>query len=339
MQQSLTWRELLGNVISDPQERQRLANELGVTPTALTRWTRGEISPREQVLRRLLQALPDYRSLLLELLIAEFPDFSASREERGAGASDEIPAAFYARTLSAYATTPDAQRFWSISNLLLQQALAQLDPNQVGMAITIVQCMPPTENGKIRSLRVRTGRGTPPWHANLEQQAIFLGAESLAGYTVMHGQSIVLQYRRQHEGLYPAHRVDWEESAAAIPLMRGGNVAGSLLVSCAQPNYLLSARRKLIQSYAQLISLIFEPEEFYAMPDIDLHIIPNYRTQERYLTGFRQRISTLMREAARNKRPLTIIEAEKLAWQHLEVELILLPMREQENENSRGSKK
>lgn len=333
MQQSLSWRELLGNAISDPQERQRIANELGVTPTSLTRWARGESSPREQVLRRLLQALPDQRPLLLELIAAEFPGFSATGEERGAAISDGIPAAFYSRALNAYATTPDAQRFWSISNLLLQQALSQLDPNQVGMAITIVQCMPPTKDGKVRSLRLRTGRGTPPWSPTLEQQALFLGAESLSGYAVTQGHAIVLQHRRQHEGIYPAHWVDWEESAAAMPLMRAGKMAGSLLVSCTQPNYLIAPRHKLIQSYAQLVSLVFEPHEFYDMGDIDLHVMPNYRTQERHLTGFRQRVSTLMLAAARNRRPLTIIEAEKLAWQQLEEELILLPTEEQEPAN------
>ncbi len=324
MQNSLTWRELLGNVISDPQERQRIANELGVTPVTLSRWAKGDVIPREQTLRRLLQALPDHRTVFLELLTTEMPGFSASVDERGIAIPEEIPSAFYSRALNAYATTPDTQRFWSISNLILQQALSQLDPNQVGIAITIVQCMPP-KDGKVRSLRERVGRGTPPWNTTLEQQAIFLGAESLAGATVMHCHPIVLQHRRQHEGLHPAHWVEWEESAAAIPLLRAGNIAGSLLVSYSQPNYFLPARYKLIQNYAQLISLVFEPQEFYAPQDIDLRVMPNYHTQERYLTGFRQRVSTLMIDSARNHHPLTIIDAERHAWQQLEDELILLP--------------
>ena len=39
-------------------------------------------------------------------------------------------------------------------------------------------------DAKIRSLRESLGQGTPPWQADLEQQATFLGAESLAGYVV-----------------------------------------------------------------------------------------------------------------------------------------------------------
>jgi transcriptional regulator with XRE-family HTH domain len=333
MQKSLTWRELLGQVISDLQERQRIANELGVTPVTLTRWVKGDSNPREQSLHRLLHALPTHHAVLLELITAEFPSFSVTGNDPRAEISDEIPPAFYSRALNAYATTPDPQRFWSISNLVLQQALGQLDPNQVGMAITLVQCMPPAKDGKVRSLRERIGRGTPPWNTNLEQQAIFLGAESLAGYTVTHCRPIVIQNRRQQEGLYPAHWVEWEESAASIPLMRAGKVAGSLLFSCAQPDYFLPARYKLTQNYAQLISLVFESHEFYDPRDIDLRVMPHYCIQERYLSSFRQRVSTLMIEAARNKRPLTIIEAEQLAWQQLEQELMQLPGSEQENEN------
>ncbi|HLI05050.1 MAG TPA: hypothetical protein VKV40_00610 [Ktedonobacteraceae bacterium] len=328
MQTPLTWRELLRDAIIDPQERQRIANELGVTPVSLSRWAKGEATPREQILRRLLQALPEQRTMLLASLRIEFPSFTATPDERGLAVSDEIPSAFYSRALSAYATTPDTQRFWSISNLILQQALGQLDPNQVGMAITIVQCMSP-KDGKVHSLRERVGRGTPPWSTNLEQQAIFLGAESLAGAAVTQCHPIVLQDRRKDEGLHAAHWVEWEESAAAIPLLRAGKIAGSLLVSCTQPDYFLPHRYKLIQNYAQLISLIFESQEFYAPQEIDLHVMPNYRVQERHLTGFRQRVSTLMIESARNRRPLSIIDAERLAWQQLEDELIFLPIPEQ----------
>src|SRR5579883_360116 len=121
MQQLLTWRQLLGNIISNPRKRQRIADELGVIPALLDQWARGEINPREHALRRLVQILPEYRTLLLELVSSEFPGFSMSGEERKAGISDKIPAAFYARAINAYATTPDAQRFWSISNLLLDQ--------------------------------------------------------------------------------------------------------------------------------------------------------------------------------------------------------------------------
>ena len=35
------WREFLGKSIVDPHERQRIANELGVSTVTLTRWSNG----------------------------------------------------------------------------------------------------------------------------------------------------------------------------------------------------------------------------------------------------------------------------------------------------------
>ena len=334
MQKPLTWRELLEKIVADPQERQRIANELGVTSLTILRWANGTSTPREHSLHRLVNLLPAYRTLLIELITVEFPSFShATADEVLTETSDEISPTFYSRILNAHATTPDAQRFWSISNLILQQALGQLDPNQVGMAITIVQCMPPSADGKVHSLRERLGHGTPPWNANMEQQTIFLGAESLAGSTVAECRPIVIQKRQEQEGLYAVHWINKEESAAAYPIMRSGYVAGSLLFSCAQPDYFLPFRCKLMQSYAQLIALAFESNEFYPPGDIDLRVMPFYRRQEAYFSSFRQRVSTLMIESVKQKQPLSIMEAEQRAWKQLEEELSQLPTHEHDQEH------
>src|SRR5205085_3822628 len=95
-----------------------------------------------------------------------------------------IPSEFFAQLLDIRTTTTETLRFWRISDLILKQVLAQLDPNQLGMSATLVQCMPPspTHGNKIRSLRERVGKGTYPWAADLEHMALFLGLESLAGY-------------------------------------------------------------------------------------------------------------------------------------------------------------
>jgi len=126
-----TWRELLGNIIQDVFERQRIASELGVNAVTLTRWVHGSSTPRSQHLRRLLAVLPHHRDQLFELISREDGDALI-----GAGRAafddeeDEIPPEFYARVFNAYAMTPRAQRSWSVTNLILQQALAQLDPHQ-----------------------------------------------------------------------------------------------------------------------------------------------------------------------------------------------------------------
>src|SRR5579884_40742 len=220
MQVPTTWRELLGKIIQDSQERQRIANELSVNPITLSRWVSGESKPREQNLRQLLNALPQQRGLLLELVVEEFPELAGFAQDGAIeNLSQEIPSEFYTRILNTYATSSKEHQFWSISNLILQQALGQLDPNHVGMAINIVLCMPPSPGHKIRSLRESAGRGTPPWPLSLEQRSIFLGAESLAGYAVTSCHPIFIQDSKEG-GVFPAHWVEYEKSAAAFPIMR-----------------------------------------------------------------------------------------------------------------------
>lgn len=321
-EEQFTWREILGQIITDAQEKQRIANLLGVNPATLTRWVNNISNPRLINLHHLLEALPQHRTKLLPSIEKEFEHFSQLEEQKISDETQEIPSAFYARVINAYSTLVKAQRFWSISNLILQQALGQLDPNHLGLAITVVQCMPPTKEQKIRSLRERIGRGTPPWQSNLEQQAIFLGAESLAGFVVTTGYRRVIQTHEEAGGIFPAHWVDWEESAAAYPIMRGGAIAGCLLVSSTQPNYFLPLRCNLIENYAELMTLAFEVEDFFDIQHISLSAMPDYREQGKHFQGFHQRVSNLMIQANRSGTSINLIQAQQLVWQQIEQELL-----------------
>ena len=323
MQEPPTWRELLGRIISDPQERQRIANELRISPVTLTRWVNKEFKPRLQNLRQLLNVLPEHRKMLLESITEEFPDFFASLVENEAeDAQQEIPSVFYTRVLRTRATLSTMLRFSSICNLVLLQALGQLDPHRLGLAIIVARCMPPSSENKIRSLRESAGRGTLPWKSDLEQEAILLGAESLAGYAITSRRLVFNQNLKEGHSLFPAYRGVWEESAAAAPITFEGNIAGSLLVSSTQPNYFLPSRLNLIANYADLIGLAFGSEEFYEPQLIELGLVPTQAEQRLYLSHFRQRVANMMVQAARNLQPITIIEAEQLVWQQIEGELL-----------------
>jgi hypothetical protein len=318
MQEPRDWRELLGNIIRDPYEKQRLAQELGVRVITLTRWITRESDPRPQNLRHLLNVLPEHRDLLLELISEEFEDFSAAAVD---DASKEIPSEFYARVFAARATTTQSLRFWSICNLILQQALGQLDPDRLGMAITVVRCMIPGNRGKIRSLRETVGQGTPPWTGDLEQQAMFLGAESLAGYAVTTCRPAAIQNIPEDRTPLPAHQVDFEMSAATHPILFAGHIAGCLLISSTQINYFLSqARMNLIRNYAELIALAFEPEDFFDPKDIELRMMPLHKKQKQHFANFRQRMMQAM-----IRDPDMSARAEEIVWQELEEELLQLP--------------
>jgi hypothetical protein len=322
-----TWRDLLGILIQDVHEKQRIAQALGVNAITLSRWVGKSSTPRPIHLRHLMTVIPpQYRSTMLDLIRQEFPTFSfADEETMKEDDQDEIPSEFYARIFNAYSATPALQRSWSVMSLTLQQMLGQLDPLQVGMAVTIAQCMPPSIDGKVCSLRERTGYGTPPWGINLESYAVFLGAESLAGYAVSSCHPRIIQNSEEQQGVLPAHWVQWERSAAAYPIFRSDRVAGCLLVSCTQPDYFTPARQKLIQQYSELLVLVFEAHEFYAMNDINLHVLPYYRLQAKYLANFRQRVSDVMMEELRKGHAIDLRQAELLVWKQVEQELWQLP--------------
>jgi GAF domain-containing protein len=272
----------------------------------------------------LLYALPRQRDVLFPLLKEEFSDL-ADVDER-ADVPQEIPSQFLMEVLDTRATIPDALRFWAITRLVLQHALRQLDVENVGMAITVVRCMPPSSGGRIRSLRESLGQGTPPWEGDLEQKAIFLGAESLAGYVVTTGRPAAVDDLREEATLLPAYQTEHEVSAAAHPILYANRIAGCLLFSSTQPNYFLSSSRLLlIRGYTHLISLAFDPMEFYEPQLIQLGVMPPLEVQRKYLAGFRKLVLKLMRDSTGTPQPLTNFQAEQLAWQQLEETLLQLP--------------
>lgn len=257
------WRVLLDSLIANPQERGRIATALGINPATLIRWANGETNPRPQNLRALIRHIPSLHQVQMsELIKQEFPDFFSD----GTSSDDDmerIPSAFYASIIEALGKTLRDQRFFTISHRVFSQALDQLDPNNLGMALSIAKCMPPVPGQKVRSLREVAGRGTPPWQSTLTQEALFLGIESLAGYALTKGRAYIAVNRSERLGFYAIRWEKWEESAVACPIMLEGRYAGCLIASSAQPGYFLPFRQRLLEQYAGLAALAFDPEDFY----------------------------------------------------------------------------
>src|SRR5215469_4656978 len=215
-----SWRILLGQLIHDPQERNRIANELGINPATLVRWSHDETNPRPYNLSQLLKVLtPPNRQKLQEAIAEEFPEFGTKAvEEIIIDPSIEIPSGTYASVLHTYITTPKRQRFWLVSNLILQEVLRQLDPNLLGMTVSIAQCVKPRDGNKVRSMREYVGRGTHPWKATMKHEVAYLGIDSLAGYALSNAHLLVIQDRSDDQTFYPARWLDWEKSAAVCPI-------------------------------------------------------------------------------------------------------------------------
>ena len=152
----------------------------------------------------------------------------------------------------------------------------------------------------------------------------------LAGYAVSMGRPAAIQNLAQNistAAAAPTSAVQgYEQSLVAYPIMRSGCIAGCFLAASTQPEYFLATERlQLLQHYAELAALAFEPEEFYAREHIELCIMPSTDVQHFYLTSLQQRISHIMADAVVNQHPLNSLEAEQLAWQQIEAELFQRP--------------
>ena len=206
-----SWRVLLKDIIADHAQRDRIANEMGIHSITLARWASGESNPRPHNLRQLLHTLPKKeRDALAELLEEEHFELS---DPLTSDPPDELEYQFIRQVFETCATRPHHLLFWTLCHQVFQHALRKLDPERIGMAITLVQCMPASSDGKIHSLRESMGMGTPPWPGDLQHQAILLGAESLAGYVVMYARAETINDLRENRTLLPAYQTEHEVSA------------------------------------------------------------------------------------------------------------------------------
>lgn len=317
---SPTWTDILQTIIKVPEERQRLATLLGITPDMLGRWASGEITPPLSQLARLVRMVrPQVRDELLIAVSSVYPDIERSLRSAGI---ERISSSFFAEVLSARTTTTESLCFWRLSEIILKQALDLLDPNGLGLVISVVQCMPPVD-GEIRSLRETIGKGTLPWSANLENMALFLGMESLAGYCVETRRLVSVEDLSQ-DRLVPAYQTEFEASAAAHPIWLGGLIAGCLLTSSTQIGYFSQQRLTLLAAFSDLIALALSPEDFYPPNLVALRVLPQSEQQRPILATFRQRVSQALLRSSLERRHISNSQAERTVWQEIEEELLSL---------------
>jgi hypothetical protein len=190
------------------------------------------------------------------------------------------------------------------------------------MSLSLISCMPPSQGHKVRSLREIGGMGTHPWKHDLEQKMYFFGAESMIGYTIMHLHHNVINSKEELT-FCPVQWTDHEKSAATFPVLNQARVAGGLVASSSIEHFFTEARVALLQDYANLAGLIFEPKEYHAFADIDLWEMPDYKQQEKYMfRQFNQRISRKFSDALNEQKHLSIHDAKLQAWQDMETEML-----------------
>ena len=316
------FRTLVKELLHDPTTRKRIEQRTDIAPRTLSRWVSGETEePDRKRLSILLAALPEHRDALLATITQAMPDFEVPLLDPATRLVEDLPMDFWVRLLETNANTPRNLHFASIVHLIFLQLQSALDPEHIGVQLIIAQCSPPASPGQpVRSLREVMKMTTHQSLLTSPGDTIFLGAESLSGYSVSLCQASIVQNVREEQHL-PVRRARNEQSAAAYPIQRGGYVAGCFLVSSPQPDLFSQRLQYLLQIYAYLLNMAFETETFYAAERIRLRPMPAEQIQHTYIANFQQRVMTILQ----GDLSLSRLQAETAAWQQIEEELLALP--------------
>lgn len=310
-----TWREIVGQELSNSVRKRQFLKVMPVDLRTLQRWVRREIErPSDLYLNALLTALPDEQEELLSSLHEEFPDFKPLVQPDPILA--EVSTQFYARILEAYATTAESLRFWTLCSHVLWQLLDHLErDSQASIQLIVARCTHPLDNARpIYSLHQAFATGTPPFSWAVEVRPYFVGSESLSGYVISSGSAAVIQDAREE---YPQVVVQWAEhevSAAGFPILSANRIAGCLRISASEPRFFTHRVQKLCHYFSRLLSLAFNPEDFFERSRFHLEPMPYYKEQDRFLARLQPRIATL-------QKTLIYEQAERLARLELEDEL------------------
>lgn len=318
-----SWRAILQEAMRTPAERKRIAQALQVNVVTLGRWIRRESAPRLSTLRLLPLAIPAEQTRLRLALAQEFPTlFEPSADDRTPALQDAPPLDFLLRLCEAAASTPHPAYQALLPEMVIQQALKHLDPEQSGMFVEMALCVPPTEGEPVRSLFVSLGRGTPPFRERLDAVAYLVGIESLMGMTAQSLRPQANQALGVPTSLAPGYAAPDESSAIAAPLVRAGRVAGCLCASNCQASSFTPAHQAALTRYAQVLALLLDESLFIDHTHMQLGVLPYVQDQREWMRHYWPRVTGLLQARASQGQSMSFAQAERLVLQQLERELL-----------------
>ena len=312
------FRALLKSLLQDAATRKLIEQRAYVSARTLARWASGETEePDKKYLTRLVHALPYHRDALLAVIVKALPDFDVPLVDTTKSQIEYLPHHFL-QLLEINANTPKNLHFSAIVDQIFLQLQSYIDPERIGVHLLVAQCSSPdAPNRAVRSLRqikqIQTHQSLP----SSPTDHIFLGAESLAGYSVGMCQTCIVQ-NVQRERRLPVLRTPDVNSVAAYPIQRGGYVAGCFLSASPQLDFFSQRLQEILQVYAYLLSIAFETEQFYAPERIRLCPMPTECVQHPYIAQFQERVLALLRHEPFPTRS----EAETQVWQQIEEALL-----------------
>ncbi len=314
----------------DRAEIMRVAREIDVAENTIYRWMNGSSEPRAMHLKRLPDVLPEYRSNLSLVINQTFPGVL---DMQTAGVR-ELRKDVYRRVLDLVALTSEEDtRFWQAAQVIFESALQHLDAEHQGMAITFARLMPEQDDG-IHALRESAMRGNAPWPFDIESK-VYLGSTTLAGSAVTMQRMLIWNSTGGGDRLQ-VEVDDFEVSACAAPVMRGGRIAGALIVSSTQPMFFNDPMAcQAVVEYAQLLATALAERDFQLHTRLNLRPMPELRLQRNLIThSYVNRILTYAR-----KYDISRLEAERRVGREMELEFEELARTQVEQQQSQDEQR
>lgn len=304
---------LLSSLIKNERgEILRIAEETGVSDNTVYRWLNGTSEPRQSHMLRLLGVLS--RTSPTPAPSPGPPAHAGGRGPMNSSVRWDVPKDIYRRVMEQAAiTVDDASRRWHIIETIFEYALLHLDPEHRGLALTYARLMPPRADGTIHSLYEAEMRGQSPWPFALDYKS-YLGSTTLAGAAAML-QRVHTWSKMDEDARTPVGLDENERSSCAAPVMRGGRLAGVLIVSSTQDDFVHNASvPRSVGDYAHLLAVGLLDSDFYDISLIKLVPMPELNWQrERVARTYLNRVVEYAR-----KQCLSFAEAEQKVLQDLE---------------------
>ncbi|MBV9690482.1 MAG: helix-turn-helix transcriptional regulator [Ktedonobacteraceae bacterium] len=303
--------KMLCSLLKGKRERMtHLACELGVTQVTIYRWMKGTSNPRPAHLQHLLVAFPEHRQEMLSAIEQSFPALPWSAMAN----LEETQKDVYRRVMNLVATVADADlRRWQITQTVFDYALLQLAVAGQGVVMTYAQLMPERADG-VHSLYEIMTCGSAPW-LPLPQNHAYLGCTTAAGIAAISQHMFIWDEGDENERV-PVDVESYIRSSCAYPVMRGGLLAGVLVISSTQLGFSSSpiVRQALVE-YAQLLGLALRDDEFKPFSVLKLRLLPNLAWQREEIAK-----SYINRVIAACQRGLSRREAESMVQAEIELE-------------------
>lgn len=235
-----------------------------------------------------------------------------------------FPGSVFTHVLRLSAMVAEPLRGYIMQQFILKELTTRLDMRGSGVLALVAACSPRAPRQRVRSLRAVSHWATPLFDVWPEQESWWYGAGSLAAMALSSAQPIVEDDRRRLQQHLPPPMAERCECAAACAIRSGEKLAGSLLALSRKQSVFTSAHLELIQLASYLLAVALSTQEWYDPTEIALGHLPLPTEQRAIAAACYTRTQDALARAQQAGLSLTLHEAEHVAWQEIEGELLPL---------------